>query len=149
MFTATKIYCFRPRQWYNEPKVIVPLGKLIPLLEICSTCGGKCDVEEPSFMGSAVSFAITCQKCKDQRQWSNTDKYKSMPLVNLLLASSILFSGSLPTKFLRALDMIGIKVISHTAYFQYQRNYLHGVSQKCKMVIFIQIHPINDHNFFL
>lgn len=130
------MFCFRPGQWYNEPKVIVPLGKLIPLLErtLCSSCGAKCDVEEPSIMGSAVTFDLICQKCKEKQQWSNTEKYKSMPLMNLLLASGILFSGSLPTKFLRALDMIGIKVISRSAYFRYQSDYLHGVGQKCIIV---------------
>lgn len=116
----------------------MPLSKLVELLEICSKCGKKCFVGKPSYMGSAVTFRVVCGLCTQKRQWSNTAKAQSQPLINLLVASGILFSGSLPTKFLRALAMIGVQVMSRQTFHQYQKKYLHGVSHSvhCRIVNF-------------
>lgn len=47
-----------------------------------------------------------------------------MPLANLLVSSSILFSGSLPSKALQVFSHLNIKIISLQTFFQHQRKFL-------------------------
>lgn len=57
--------------------------------------------------------------------WDSQPFIKHIPAGNLLLSSSILFSGALPTKVIRLLTNMGCASISLSTYFSHQRDYLH------------------------
>ena len=56
--------------------------------------------------------------------WTNQPLVNNMPLANLLVSSSILFSGSLPSKALQVFSHLNIKIISLETFFQHQRKFL-------------------------
>ena len=56
--------------------------------------------------------------------WTNQPLVNNMPLANLLVLSSILFSDSLPSKALPVFSHLNMKVISSQTFFQHQRKFL-------------------------
>ena len=122
----------RGTSWYDEPKFIVYHDNLIELMKKCCKCGQPTSVDRvmrPS--GCLVTFNITClsRKCGHSKKWSNSPSRGRLPLLNILLAAVILFTGCLPTKILRAFNFLNIAVISPRTYFRLQKQYMHGVSE--------------------
>lgn len=103
-------------------------SKLIILLETCERCCATCDVTREELIGGFVKFQAICRECSHKRIWENSDKKNYVPLINLAIASALLFTGCLPTKFLRALRIFNLATIGLRTYFRYQKEYLHGVS---------------------
>ena len=100
------------------------------LLSVCEHCSSYSDVEIHNIQGAYVKFRCICtnSKCCHTRFWETSNKHNGRPLINILLSAVILFSGSLPAKFLRAMTMLCVLCPSPVTFFQHQRDYLHGVS---------------------
>lgn len=107
---------------------MVCYGQLIKLLEVCHKCAGRNAVELIVRAGCYVRFKMTCTKCGHDDMWANSDEEDGAGTLNLLLSCGILFSGSLPAKILRVLNMINVAVCGQTTYFKYQRQLLFPVS---------------------
>ena len=127
-------YIYRGISWYDEQKFIVCQDNLLQLLKPCIRCGMEALVEQQQAYGCYVPFKISCQsdKCGHVREWANSEKVNGVPILNLLLCATILFTGCLPTKFLRAFNFLNVSTVSPGTFFKYQREYLHGVSQVSK-----------------
>ena len=77
-----------------------------------------------SVMGTYIRIEQKCSKCGYTYNWTNQPLVNNMPLANLLVSSSILFSGSLPSKALQVFSHLNIKIISLQTFFQHQRKFL-------------------------
>lgn len=113
---------------YNTPKIIVESDQLMELLSVCPMCAGHSSVELSSRHGAYLKFSSTCTTCQHSRLWENSPMKNKTPLINLFMSAGILFSGCLPTKTLRFLQMISVKSPFPATYFHYQKKFLHGVS---------------------
>ena len=65
-----------------------------------------------------------CRRCKWSYCWQSQPLIGSVPAGNLCLSAGILYSGSTPTKFLRALRFMGMLVHDVRTYFRHQSEYL-------------------------
>lgn len=127
--TAVVFICSRGT-WYDETKYIVGHSNLIALLEVCRLCSSPANVEVASRQGAYIRFNATCTHslCRHTYVWETTDRFKRRPMINLLLAATCLFSGSLPTKFFRSFTLISVLIPSLRTFFQLQKDFLIGVS---------------------
>ena len=112
---------------YKEPKYIVFHNQLLLLLSVCFVCCSKHVVVNYATCGSMLTAYIKCLYCKTVREWKSQPDIAVIPMGNILLSGAILFSGSLPSKFLGSLRSIGIKVISNRTFFRHQKQVLHKV----------------------
>ena len=121
---------FRQGRWYDETKYVVTHSKLMELLEVCELCAGFCNVEANYRDGAYVKFTAICTSsdCRHAREWETSAKIAKRPVINLILSAVILFSGCLPRKILKMLALISVMVPTPAAFFNHQRDFLHGVS---------------------
>ena len=91
---------------------------------ICRMCGAATSSIKKRVMGMYIRIEQKCSKCGYMFNWTNQPMVNNMPLANLLVSSSILFSGSLPSKALQVFSHLNIKVISLQTFFQHQRQFL-------------------------
>ena len=131
---------FRSSEWYDQSRVIVDLDALITLLAICAFCSNNaCDVTLVTRKGAYMRFSINCQRCRHTRLWANSTMKSAVPTINMMICAMILFTGSLPSKFLRCLRHLRLSVPSIRTFIRYQRMYLHGVSIYLYLQNFITI----------
>lgn len=89
-------------------------------------CGKAAAVGRVSLVqGTLAVVNQVCSLCGEESDWSSQPLLKETAAGNILLSAGILFSGSLPSKALRMLKMIGVQVFSPQTYFRHQRMYLH------------------------
>lgn len=104
-------------------KYIVFADKLMELFQVCRRCGAytKTVFKEVGTMLTIIQNCIDCLYCFT---WKSQPAIGSMPLGNLLLSASILFSGSLVSKTLRVLDIMNIAHQNRSRIFSHQKKYL-------------------------
>ncbi|CAL9690969.1 unnamed protein product [Knipowitschia caucasica] len=107
-------------------KYIVFESSLLLLLSICTSCSGRNRCFKNS-IGTLLTVKTVCEKCGEKAEWRNQPCVRQLPILNILLSASILFTGSMPTKTLRLFSFLNIKCISIRTYFHHQSQYLHGV----------------------
>ena len=112
---------------HKEPKYIVFHNQLLLLLSICFACFSKNVAITYVTCGSMLTGYIKCLSCKTVRVWKSQPDIAGTPMGNILLSGAILYSGSLPSKFLKCLKFISIKGISNRTFFRHQRRFLHNV----------------------
>lgn len=99
------------------------------LLRVCPVCPSQnSDVQVVEILGAYTKYKTRCTECRYEREWSNSPVINKIPILNLLISFMILFSGSLPTKFLRALSQLRVFVPSTQTFQRYQKDFLHGVN---------------------
>lgn len=91
-------------------------------------CGNLCAMELKELRGAFVRYVTRCLTCGHCRDWSNSDKTKNTPLINIMICAGLLFAGCLPTKTIRMMGLLNIRFPKKHTFTHYQRNYLHGVS---------------------
>ena len=106
-----------------EPKYLV----FLMLLSICLSCFSSNVTVHLKSRGTMLIACIKCLCCRSVREWASQPQIRGTPAGNILLSGSILFSGCLPNKFLRAMRSINIAVISTRTYFRHQSKYLINV----------------------
>lgn len=65
-----------------------------------------------------------CSKCSWTYQWTSQPMIQHTPAGNLLLSSSVLFSGLTPTVFWRALSFLNMELPNVRQFFRHQSEYL-------------------------
>ena len=102
-------------------------SNLLQLFDTCQSCLSKnVHVEKisPKSYGSQLQVMTTCISCGHVRNWYSQPKIGKVMAGNLLLSAGILFGGGSPTKILRCLRHMNLKVISVQTFLQHQRDYL-------------------------
>ena len=132
---------------HKEPKYIVFHNQLLLLLSTCLACFSKDVAVNYAKCGSMLTAYIKCLCCKSFREWKSQPEIAGIPmgiiyiiyiyiilyiyyiylyniiyilfiyLYNILLSGTILYSGSLPRKFLGGLKSINLACISRETFF--------------------------------
>lgn len=105
-------------------KFIVFEDCLLSLFQVCKSCGSTTTITKHT-IGTFLRLKQQCLKCMETFVWDSQPFLNNIPAGNLLLSSSILFSGALPTQVIRLLTNMGCASISMRTYFSHQRDYLH------------------------
>ena len=106
----------------GDNKYIVFESQLLALFQTCV----KCFEEAPGDIkrnGTAICITQTCT-CGHVREWRSQPKIGKINAGNLLLSAAILVSGSLPTKALRMLNIMGVAAIHRNTFFRHQKAHL-------------------------
>lgn len=96
---------------------------LLALFEKCQRCGNE-TTTTTRINGTFLNVTQKCSNCSFTFSWDSQPTLKRIPAGNVLLSAAILFSGSLPTKVLRLLKILGCASISRNAYFLHQESIL-------------------------
>ena len=107
----------------KDRKYIVFRSQLMTLFEHCVMC----HTETPGTIrecGTAIYVTQTCMSCGHVRKWDSQPKIGSVAAGNLLLSAAILASGSMPTKSLRMLNILGVATIHRNTFFRHQKAHL-------------------------
>ena len=125
------------RIFFSSPRTALPFHKtkmflvfeecLLSLFKNCKNCGSKGTSTYTNIVGTLITIKQECSICLNKFEWNSQLIIKHGPAGNILLSASILFSGSLPTKALRLLNIFGCATISRNTYFRHQE----GVLQPC------------------
>lgn len=92
----------------KERKFIVYEKQLLLLFLQCIFCSaGGCKAFIHCVIGTYVKIGQYCYKCKKTNYWSNSPMLGNVAATSLLLSSSIMLSGSLPSKVLNCLKVYG------------------------------------------
>ena len=121
------LQCIQQRyQFKNRAQIYSFFTQLLALFKFCPTCKSDDVLVDVLQNGTMAQVKVTCsnQKCgKRDSTWNSQPVMTgtSIPAGNLLLSFGILTSGTSATKFIRALEHIGIACISLSTHFTNQR----------------------------
>ncbi|XP_071498945.1 uncharacterized protein [Diadema antillarum] len=117
----------QPKSPEKEEKFIVFESKLLELFQVCISCLSRnVRIEKvcPRSYGSMLKVVATCLGCGNVREWQSQPKIGNLMAGNLLLSAAILFGGGSPTKILRVLQHMNLRVITVQTFMDHQRDYL-------------------------
>ena len=123
----TNFYRTQPANILGEEKYIVFESKLMLLFKSCVHCQATNITSKkirPRSYGSQLKVQVTCHSCHKTWDWHSQPKIGNFMAGNLLLSAAILYGGASPTKVLRVLNHMNLKVISNRTYMEHQRDYL-------------------------
>ena len=106
-------------------KYIVFEDCLLSLLHVCNSCGSTSYNISKHTIGTFLRLKRHCLKCMETFVWDSQPFINNIPAINLLVSSSILFSGALPTQVIRLFTNMGCAFISTHTYFRHQKDYLY------------------------
>lgn len=75
-------------------------------------------------IGSFLRIIQICEACESTTNWDSQPFLNNIPAGNILISSTILFSGCLPEKSLQLFRNIGCATISRRTFFDHQKTYL-------------------------
>ncbi|XP_066272311.1 uncharacterized protein [Branchiostoma lanceolatum] len=75
-------------------------------------------------VGTYLKVTFKCEDCSYRWTWRSQPSFGRTAAGNILLSSSILFSGASVTKVLRVLSHMGVAVISARSFFRHQEQVL-------------------------
>ena len=110
----------------NEPKFIVFWSRLLFLFSFCFTCLSKNFIEKVSVRGTLLYVKMIC-KNKHIFEWKSQPKLKNISIGNILLSSSVLYSGNTFGQIYEMFKMINIVCISKNRFFEIQKTLLFPV----------------------
>ena len=99
----------------KEPKFIVFWSCLVSLFQTCFTCHQTARITKMITRGTLLMLTITCVN-NHSFKWCSQPRIGAMAMGNLLLASSILYSGNTYTRIKEMMDMINLKFFGFTLY---------------------------------
>ncbi|XP_041464943.1 uncharacterized protein LOC121415701 [Lytechinus variegatus] len=117
----------QPTNIWEESKYIVFETQLLALFQVCRNClSQSVDIQKvrPKCYGSQLKIIATCQRCSHVYDWYSQPKVGNVMAGNLLLSAAILYGGASPTKVLRVLNHMNLKVISNQTFLDHQKEYL-------------------------
>ena len=106
---------------HNARKYIVFEDCLLSLLHVCNSCGSTSYNISKHTIGTFLRLKRHCLKCMETFVWDSQPFINNIPAINLLVSSSILFSGALPTQVIRLFTNMGCAFISICTYFRSKR----------------------------
>ena len=113
----------------NNSAFLVYWSSLILLLQYFLSCPAKALVNSVFIQGSALIVELNCEDghislWRSQLRTSN--HYEG----NIVLAASILFSANTFSKIKKYFESACVSFISHTSYYNLQKDYLFGVANE-------------------
>lgn len=109
-------------------KYIVFENNLLSLFTKCRACGGATSATKHT-VGTFLRVTQVCMQCESTFEWDSQPFIQSIPAGNILLSSSILFCGALPSKVLQVMKAYHCETITKRAFFKHQSRYLHSSIQ--------------------
>ena len=108
----------------SQRSFIVYEEQLLSLFKHCPRCHLPVSVKEKTVIGTFVRVQQSCQYCFYQHKWDSQPFVREIPLGNLILSSSILFSGAVPEQALRIFSYMHCATITSRAYYSHQQSFL-------------------------
>ncbi|XP_056433018.1 uncharacterized protein LOC130371308 isoform X2 [Gadus chalcogrammus] len=110
---------------WSEKKRIVNESKLMQLFTTCHQCGVLIEEEDKKVTTSWTRIHIkwSCMK-GHSGEWESCSKRRGMPENNLLVVSSILFTGSTFTEIFDWAELLNLQIPKKTTFYSLQSTYL-------------------------
>jgi len=121
--TDTDDSCHIQNNVVEEPKYLVFHSCLQQLFKYCINCGGSIEEKTYSCTGSLLSVSTICIK-GHVITWQSQPFINQSPAGNLLIASSILFTGSTFNSFKNFASCLNMKLFSEKTFYSIQNRYL-------------------------
>ncbi|XP_052260140.1 uncharacterized protein LOC127864520 [Dreissena polymorpha] len=96
---------------------------LLPLLLMCSVCGDRCTITKKSTRGGQLRVTTICGT-GHWRTWDSSPNICGTPLINLVVAGAMFFSGVCLRKFVNCLSFIKVPILSYRTYMRLQSIYI-------------------------
>ena len=113
----------------NNSSFIVYWSSLILLLQYCLSCPAKALTSGVFIQGSALVVELICED-SHILLWRSQPRPSNFYEGNILSAASILFSANTFSKIKKYFELACISFMSHTSYYNLQRDYLFGVANE-------------------
>ena len=107
-------------------------SSLVLLLQYCLSCPAKALVNSVFMQGPALVVELICEDGHISL-WSSQPRTCNYYEGNIVLAASILFSANTLSKIKKYFDLACIRFISHTSYYNLQKDYLFGVANEARV----------------
>ncbi|PIK35597.1 hypothetical protein BSL78_27577 [Apostichopus japonicus] len=120
------------RDQVKEPQdrlFLVQESCLLSLFKICHQCGGQIDADISRIQGSLIRISQVCRDCSRHSTWTSQTFVSGIPLGNLILSASILFTGARPHQALKIFNNMKCPVHNVRTYMRHQRQWLQPVIQ--------------------
>ena len=114
---------------FNNSAFIVYWSLLILLLQYCLSCPAKVLASGVFIQGSALVVELICED-SHMLLWRSQPQPSNFYEGNILSAASILFSANTFSKIKKYFELACISFMSHTSYYNLQRDYLFGVANE-------------------
>ena len=114
---------------FNNSAFIVYWSLLILLLQYCLSCPAKVLASGVFIQGSALVVELICED-SHMLLWRSQPRPSNFYEGNILSAASILFSANTFSKIKKYFELACISFMSHTSYYNLQRDYLFGVANE-------------------
>ena len=114
---------------FNNSAFIVYWSLLILLLQYCLSCPAKALASGVFVQGSALVVELICED-SHMLLWRSQPRPSNFYEGNILSAASILFSANTFSKIKKYFELACISFMSHTSYYNLQRDYLFGVANE-------------------
>jgi len=121
--TDTDDSCHIQNNVVEEPKYLVFHSCLQQLFKYCINCGGSIEEKTYSCTGSLLSVSTICIK-GHVITWQSQPFINQSPAGNLLIASSILFTGNTFNSFKNFASCLNMKLFSEKTFYSIQNRYL-------------------------
>ncbi|XP_030208801.1 bis(5'-adenosyl)-triphosphatase enpp4 isoform X2 [Gadus morhua] len=110
---------------WSEKKWIVNESKLMQLFTTCQQCGVLIGEEDKKVTtsGTRIHIKWSCMK-GHSGEWESCSQLRGMPENNLLVASSILFTGSTFTEIFDWAELLNLQIPKKTTFYSLQSTYL-------------------------
>ena len=110
---------------WSEKKWIVNESKLMQLFTTCQQCGVLIEEEDKKVTtsGTRIHIKWSCMK-GHSGEWESCSQLRGMPENNLLVASSILFTGSTFTEIFDWAELLNLQIPKKTTFYSLQSTYL-------------------------
>ncbi len=102
---------------------LVCTSRVLDLFKTCQNCGSTIISTKVSYFGAQIKASWDCLK-GHSGTWKSSPDVRGMPEVDLLAASSVLFTGSTITELEDFSKLMNLKMISPVTFYKIQRTYL-------------------------
>ena len=110
----------------SEAKYLVFWSSLKELFRFCMKCGSTITEISFAYTGSMLTVRTSCMNEHDS-SWNSQPILSSTPVGNLLLCSSILFTGNTYKRLQNFAACLGLKFLSERVFYRHQDRYLFPV----------------------
>ncbi len=109
----------------KQLKIFVFEEALANAFGVCFQCGAACLVFCKGFIGTNCKIRVSCARNNShQFSWSTGPLHNHMPILHLLLSSSILCGGLQPSKVFRLFESLNVPCINQREFCNLQNAYV-------------------------
>ena len=113
----------------NDMKYIVFFSCIVPLLKHCLICNSPAVIKDIFTKGTALCVKLFCSN-KHLSSWCSQPVKGTLYLGNLLVASSIVFSGGTYQVFRDMADILRLQMMKKSSFYDIQQKYIFGAVNK-------------------